>query len=64
MTSHSLCWYPWLLHFFLFTLHFGPRFVMLNLGVTLTQRERAPDARGTPVDVGLSKVKLFFIMAS
>ncbi|XP_022138246.1 putative methyltransferase C9orf114 [Momordica charantia] len=24
-------------------------------GVTLTQRERAPDARGTPVDVGLSK---------
>ena len=32
---------------------------MLKLGVTL--KERAPDARGTLVDVGLSKVKPNFL---
>lgn len=55
VTSDLLCWHSRLLCLFLLMLHFGPHFVMLNLGVTL--KERAPDARGTPVDVGLSKVK-------
>lgn len=50
--------------FSMFTLHFGPNFLMLNLGVTLTLKERAPGARGTPVDVGLSKVKPYLIKSS
>ena len=54
MTSDLLCWHPRPQCFFLFMLH-RPHFVMLNLGVTL--KERAPDAKGTSVDVGLSKVK-------